>query len=200
MPRIGILSGSFDPVHTGHVACALEALNTAKLDRVFLAPEARPRRKPGVTHVAHRMALLRLAVRPHEQLGVLALPDRYFDVARSLPRLQQKFRGDDLFFICGSDMLEHMPHWAHIETMLKHMGLIVGMRGGQDQKKLQVLLNQLPTQPRELHSFISLFPNISANAIRSSLINSQAAEGLLVSTEEYIRKNWLYSPVNQSAD
>src|SRR5258708_32608937 len=100
---IGILSGSFDPIHAGHISLALAALEKADLQAVYFLPEPLPRRKTGVTHIAHRIAMLTRALQAFPQLQVLELPDRQFTIARSLPRLKQRFAGRDLCFIMGSD-------------------------------------------------------------------------------------------------
>ena len=94
MSRIGVFSGSFDPVHKGHIAFALEAAKTAKLEKVYMAPEIKPRRKPGITHFAHRVAMLKLAVRSQPKLEVLELPDKYFLPQKTLAQLRQRFPGD----------------------------------------------------------------------------------------------------------
>ena len=69
--RVGILSGSFDPVHKGHIAFAIDAMKQAKLDEVYFLPEVKPRRKPGVSHVSHRIAMLQIATRPYEKIKIL---------------------------------------------------------------------------------------------------------------------------------
>ena len=86
--RIGIYAGAFDPVHKGHVSFALQAIELAGLDEVAFVPEPRPRNKAGVTHLSHRIAMLRLAVKGHPKLKILEVPDKQFLVATSLPRLR----------------------------------------------------------------------------------------------------------------
>src|SRR6185295_10705588 len=103
MKRIGFFSGTFDPIHKGHIAFALQALEAAELDRVYFMPEAKPRRKEGMTHYGHRVAMLRLALRPHKNLKVLEVPDRQFSVQRTMPRLKTRFKNDQLFLLMGSD-------------------------------------------------------------------------------------------------
>ena len=82
MSKVGIFSGTFDPVHAGHIAFALEAMESAGLDKVYFLPESMPRRKSGVTHYAHRLAMLELALKPYNKLSILELPDKQFSVVK----------------------------------------------------------------------------------------------------------------------
>src|SRR5438270_13558590 len=111
MARIGIYAGTFDPVHAGHIGFALQAAQQARLDKLYFLPERRPRDKRGVEHFGHRVAMLRRAIKPHPKFGVLELPDISFSIERTLPRLEQKFQGDHLVFLFGSDAALQLPDW-----------------------------------------------------------------------------------------
>jgi nicotinate-nucleotide adenylyltransferase len=69
--RIGIYSGTFDPVHSGHISFALQSLKAAKLDKVYFLPERRPRNKQQVEHFGHRVAMLKRAIKPYPEFNVL---------------------------------------------------------------------------------------------------------------------------------
>src|SRR4051812_40769392 len=81
--RIGIYAGTFNPVHTGHVAFALQAVKEANLDEVYFVPERQPRGKAGVEHFGHRVAMLKRALRPYKQFDVLELVDVNMTVNRT---------------------------------------------------------------------------------------------------------------------
>src|SRR5882762_4564268 len=130
--RIGIFAGTFDPVHKGHVAFALNAAESAELDKVYFLPETRPRGKAEVTHVSHRIAMLKLAVRAHRKLEVLDLPDKQFHMARTWPRIKQRFAGDKLVLLMGSDVFSHLPTWPHVAKLFDDAGIIVSTRGQRD--------------------------------------------------------------------
>jgi len=89
MTRVGIYPGTFDPVHVGHIAFALQAMKSAKLDYLYFLPERSPRRKTDITHYGHRVAMLRRAIRPHVQFGLLDLPTKQFSVLKTLPELRK---------------------------------------------------------------------------------------------------------------
>ena len=124
--RIGIYAGTFNPVHTGHIAFALQATQAANLDMVYFMPERRPRDKQEVEHFGHRMAMLRRATEPHTQLDLLDLVDVNFSVLRTLPQLQQTFPDSQLVFLVGSDVAPTIPSWPHSERV----GMLAAVEGG----------------------------------------------------------------------
>lgn len=191
--RIGIFSGVFDPVHKGHISIALEAVKQASLDKVYFLAEAQPRRKTAVTHVSHRIAMLKLATVPYPKFSVLELPDRQFSVAKTWPRLAQRFPGSELLFIAGSDMLEHMPEWPLVGRMLENMGLIIAARDKATPKSIHALLPELPRPPRELFVVVSPAPTVSSGQIRGALRMGKPSDNVLPSIRQYIAKHWLYS-------
>lgn len=196
MSRIGIFSGTFDPVHKGHVAFALQAIESAKLDKVYFAPEPKPRRKQGVTHIAHRDAMLKLVTKPHPKLDVLSLPDKQFVPLRTTARLKKEFPDAELVLLLGSDLLEHLDNWPSYAGMLKHMGLVIGVRAHSDTAKSLEKINKLVTPVREIHIIESTYPLLSSRRIRESLHKGAEHEGLPESVSRYANEHWLYVSAN----
>lgn len=190
--RIGIYAGSFDPVHKGHVAFALEALEVANLDLVYFLPETQPRHKTGITHATHRLSMLKLATRAHPKLKVLELPDKRFSVATTLPRLKKKFPDDQLMLLVGSDVLMHLPRWKHIDELLLQTGLMVAVRSEAEISVSMEVVNGLPKPLRELHIIESLEPTISSRHIRQSIRLGHKPRDILPSVYDYSKKHWLY--------
>ena len=186
--RIGIFAGSFDPVHKGHVAFALEAIKQAKLDEVYFLPEIQPRKKPGISHVGHRVAMLNLALRSHAHLHVLELPDKQFTPTKTLPRLQQKFAGDKLFLLMGTDVLARLSTWPNFKSLLNQTGLVVAKKKGE--------LEQTSSMKPGVYYFITTpEPSFSSSSIRKAVQNNVQPKGLLASVRDYINKNWLYRSI-----
>ena len=198
MSRIGIYSGSFDPVHKGHIAFALSALNDSRLDKIYFIVEPLPRHKPGITHMAHRIAMVRLALRAHPKLEVLELPDKRFSVASTLPRLQKKFRNDELYMLIGSDVLQTLAKWPLAEELLTHVGLIVGLR--EDVRLDQALsyATAMPRPLRELYILESLEPTIASKQIRHTFREGHNSKSVLPSVAKYIKQHWLYAAVPEN--
>jgi nicotinate-nucleotide adenylyltransferase len=193
--RIGIFSGVFDPIHKGHIGFALEAIKETKLDEVYLLLEANPRRKTGVTHVSHRIAMAKLATKPYKKLRVLELPDRQFSVAKTLPRLQMRFPNSELVMLIGSDMLEHMPDWPLVSRLRNQTELVVGVRQGTTKAKVTELIAQLPDTTKQSIMFKSPAAGVSSAAIREAVRDRHDTKSALPSIRGYIRTNWLYSAV-----
>ena len=194
MKKIGILSGTFDPVHAGHIAFALDAVDVAQLDEVYFLPEPKPRRKQGVTHYAHRIAMLRLALKPYKKLKLLELPDKQFSVAKSMPKLQKKFAGQKLYMLIGSDMMEYLAtdQWPQTDRLLKATTLVVGVRSGALEDVISSTLHLL--QPEGV-VVVSKRPHASSRDIRSALMNGKDHAELMQSIRSYVKANWLYSSV-----
>ena len=199
MSKIGIFSGTFDPVHGGHIAFALAAAESVGLDKVYFLPEQMPRRKSGVTHYGHRIAMLKLALKPYQKLEVLELPDRQFSVTKTLPRLKKLWPDSQLHMLIGSDMLvllasqEAKEQWPGYQTLLDSTKLIVGVRSNLEAKQASELLEKL--QPESTVVETSR-PHVSSQDIRRKLQSGQDHAELLSSIKSYIAKNWLYVSVS----
>jgi nicotinate-nucleotide adenylyltransferase len=135
VPRIGLLGGTFNPPHIGHLVCAQEAFDQLELERVLLVPVHTPPHKevdddPGV---AHRLELCRRAVAGDERLGVSQLetdaPGRSYTV-ETLRRLREQQPGAEPVFIVGGDMAHSLPAWREPEEILALAELGVAEREG----------------------------------------------------------------------
>jgi nicotinate-nucleotide adenylyltransferase len=133
--RIGLLGGTFNPPHVGHLVCAVQALAQLSLDSVLLVPVYEPPHKqaeadPGVEH---RVELCRRAVAGDDRLGVSRadadVPGPSYTVA-TLRRLNEHCPGDQLTFIVGGDMAFSLPTWREPEAVLDLAELGVAEREG----------------------------------------------------------------------
>lgn len=190
--RIGIFSGSFDPIHKGHIAFALSSLEQASLDEVYFAPETKPRRKPNVSHISHRVTMLDLATRSLSRLHVLDLTARYFTPKSTVSKLQQMFSGATLVLLMGSDMLEHLHSWKHVDYMLGHVELAVGVRSDSDADRVEQLLSELPVQPLAITIIHTELSTASSSQARSALRGGGSSSEVTASVQAYAKKNWLY--------
>src|SRR3989344_5400875 len=149
--RIGIFGGAFDPVHAGHIGFALAAIKKANLDKVYLLVESKPRHKTGVTHMAHRLAMAKLATARHSKLGVLEMPDQQFSVAKTLPRLKRRFQNEELVLLIGSDLLDHISAWPLVDRLLEDVGLVVALRQQVTVNGVKQNVKNLPVKPKSLY-------------------------------------------------
>ena len=135
MARVGLLGGTFNPPHIGHLVCASLAHAALELDRVLLVPVHEPPHKdvdadPGVEH---RVELCRRAVAGDERLDVslvdAEVPGPSYTVD-TLSRLHDRCPGDQLTFIVGGDMALSLPAWREPEAILELAELGVAEREG----------------------------------------------------------------------
>ena len=133
--RVGLLGGTFNPPHAGHLVCAQEAHTQLGLDRVVFMPVHEPPHKevesdPGVDH---RVALCRLAVADDLRFVVSRLeadtPGRSYTVD-TLRGLHESSPGDELTFIMGGDMAYSLSTWHEPEAVLSLATLGVAEREG----------------------------------------------------------------------
>jgi nicotinate-nucleotide adenylyltransferase len=190
--RVGIYAGAFDPVHTGHITFALQAMAAAKLDRVVFMPERRPRSKPGVEHYGHRVAMLTAAMKPHPNLAVMEVVDRHFTVRRTLPLLQSTFQGAELVLLMGSDAVETLPFWPYAERLLRASELVIAVRSEQQRSDVESLIGEWEVAPQSLTILDSFAPYVSSSRIRQAIRENRVTDGLLRSVHRYARDQWLY--------
>lgn len=194
--RIGIYAGTFDPVHSGHIAFALQALQAANLEKVYFLPERRPRHKRQVEHFGHRAAMLDRALKPHPRLEVLELVDPNFSVKGTLPRLKRRFEGAELVFLFGSDVVPGLADWPDADRFLEDAEIVVGIRSRDRRADLRRIIEGWPARPRSVTMFDSYAPDVSSGIVREALRGKVAAPGLLSSVERYSGSNWLYVSLN----
>ncbi|CAN5423101.1 nicotinate-nucleotide adenylyltransferase [soil metagenome] len=190
--RIGIFAGTFDPVHIGHITFALQALTQASLDEVVFIPERRPRNKQGPEHFAHRVAMIRQAIKPHQHFAVLELVESHLSVNRTLPHLRTVFPDADLVLLVGSDVLPSIPTWPGAARLLQQVEIVVGVRAGESPEAMELHVATWLQQPLALHVFPSFAPAASSREIRRALRRNDKAPGVLASVRRYSLMNWLY--------
>lgn len=190
--RVGIYGGAFDPVHAGHIAFALQAVEAARLDQVIFLPERRPRSKPGVEHYAHRVAMLKRALAPHPDLAVMEVVDRHFTVRRIHPLLQSLYPDAQFVMLMGSDTVAMLPQWQFAERLMLEWEFVVGVRAEHEHAQVERSVAGWNIAPPCLIVFDSFEPEISSSRIRNALQANQAAHGLLRSVHRYAKQEWLY--------
>ncbi|MBU1912785.1 MAG: nicotinate-nucleotide adenylyltransferase [Candidatus Omnitrophica bacterium] len=187
--RIGILGGTFDPVHNGHMYLAEKICKKLSLDKLIFIPTYIPPHKKGVkvTQARHRYNMLKLAVSGSK---IFKLSDmeikrkgRSYSV-ETLRRLSRRYgRKAEFFFITGSDSLRELDKWKNLEEILKLCKFVVVERPGFKAKKLPAGLIYLKVNAKD----------ISATEIRNRIKTGRHPAGLMPRMAEcYIHRNKLY--------
>jgi nicotinate-nucleotide adenylyltransferase len=196
--RIGVLGGTFDPVHNGHLHVG-DALRTAlDLDGVLWVPAGRPPHKSDqiVSSDKDRLAMLDLAL-----AGSAIDEISTIDINRSGPSytadtleiLAERFPTARLFFLMGEDSLRDLSTWHHPERILRVAELAVAGRPGVDTD-LQSLEFQVPGVRKRVHVVPTEEMAISSSDIRRRVRENQSIRGLVpANVEAYIQNHGLYA-------
>lgn len=196
--KIGIYSGTFDPIHDGHIAFAQTALEQCHLDKIFFLVEPRPRRKQGVKAFEHRTAMVKLAIKGEPRLGSIVLKQQRFTPADTMPLLTERFKGAELYMLLGDDMLDHLSSWPDVDYLLKAVKFIVSVRKADENKIHQTLKDLETTRGLKLHYLIidNDFSDVSSSNIKLALKSGQRPKGISTDVLNYIKKQGLYTSAN----
>lgn len=197
-PRIGVLGGTFDPVHNGHLHVANALREALDLERILWVPAGQPPHKTGqiVSSDRDRLAMLDLALS-----GSAADQINTIDIERSGPSytadtleiLAECLAPARLFFLMGEDSLRDLPTWHDPERLLRAAELAVAARPGVDAD-LASIARQIPSVQSRIHLVPTKEIAISSSEIRRRVGEHQSIHGLVPPpVEAYIRDHGLYT-------
>jgi nicotinate-nucleotide adenylyltransferase len=193
MPQqIGIYSGTFDPVHSGHIAFAKGAVQDCGLDSVVFLPERTPRDKQNVTALAHRLALLERATAQHPELHVRELESDQFTVQQTLPEIRRLVGDAELMLLVGSDVVRTFAYrWPGLDELLQSVQLVIGMREGDDKSDIAAIIQTLEqdlSRPIR-HTYIY---TAQATIASSPIRTGERSDWLPTEVSRYINRHGLY--------
>ena len=204
LARIGILGGTFDPVHIGHLILAEEAWARLELEKVFFVPAGDPPHKRGqtISPVHHRLRMLALALADNSHFAISTV-----DVDRSGPnytvdmvRLLREEQGDqcELFFLMGFDSLMDLPNWRKPDELLRLCRLVALTRFGY-----KIDWNHLEGALPGIRERVTLLP-MPELEIASHILQQRVREGWPIryqvptEVEQYIFEHNLYDHTKSS--
>jgi len=191
LPRIGIYSGSFDPVHAGHIKFALKAQQVAGLEKVYFVPERRPQHTAEPEHYVHRSVMLQRALQPYTQFSLFDIPDARL-TSRSLSRVVEALPRANLSLLTTASEL--LWHEGDLPPLYFKLHLVIAVTS---HAQMAEALARLTGAERPLGNmtFVDIgTDHISSAAIRRSIRTGQPVQGILPSVWRYARKQWLYLP------
>lgn len=185
--KIGILGGSFDPPHFGHLLVARQTREVVNLDEVWLMPYFAHNWDSTVNSPEHRLAMARLI----EEEGIvvsneeLRQPTKSYTI-ETIKRLKLK-HPHKFYWIVGSDALGEFHRWKEPERLVTEVTFLVFLRNGYP------LPNQLPSGFQAISSPDLVTSNISSTIVRNRLKHNLSVVGLIPEAVlTYIRQNGLY--------
>lgn len=185
--QVGILGGSFNPVHLTHLIAADQVGRGLGLEKVLLMPSFIPPHVDLKTTIAaeHRLAMLQLAVQDNPLLGVEDIEIQRGGTSYTYDTmldLKEKNPDTDYFFIIGGDMVEYLPKWHRIDELME-LVQFVGI--------------QRPGYPKET-TYPIIWVDVPETAISSTMIRQKIAQGCSIryflpqNVIHYIQEKGLY--------
>lgn len=191
--RIGLLGGTFDPVHNGHLAIARSFLASTYIDRLWVVPSPDPphKKRRELTPFRHRIKMLEQAFAGFDHVRVsdveARLPAPSYTV-RTLEYLQDRYPGHTFYLCIGSDTLSELDSWYRPDEIIRRVELLVAERPGMEPEPAgKEILDRA--------HFIDHEPlDISSTDLRERLMKRKGLEKLIPpSVLHYIEQEQLYT-------
>jgi nicotinate-nucleotide adenylyltransferase len=211
--RTGVLGGTFDPIHQGHLAVAAHACSALSLDRIVFIPAARPPHKPefAISPFAHRVAMLELALKGHPQFVLSSMEEKREGPSYSIDTLQElgiSFgKKEKLFFLIGMDAFVEINTWKKFREIPRVCDIVVIDRSEYSLELMARLTGFFgsyvfspqencwicPDLPGRIHSLSMKPVDISSTAVRRLVSQGKSLHGLVdEEVADYIRVQGLY--------
>jgi nicotinate-nucleotide adenylyltransferase len=194
--RSGILGGTFDPIHLGHLAAAKAAMECAHLDRVLLVPSAQPPHRGAAQAPAEdRLAMSRLAVDADTLLEVSDVEVKRGGksyTVDTLRELHRSFPDDELFLILGWDAARLFRTWHEPEAVSTLASIVIVGRPGMSLPTTTDL-KAVGMDPNRVVMCLLPTPDISGSELRRAIAAGKSVAGKVPSAvERYIAEHHVY--------
>jgi nicotinate-nucleotide adenylyltransferase len=199
---LGVLGGTFDPIHNGHIAAAAAAQQDLDLDSIVLVPSHIPphRQDPVGAAAAERFEMARLAAAGHASWSASRIeldrhgPSYTFD---TLVELRSGSAGTQIFFILGADAFAEIASWSRYPEVLDLANFVVVSRPGITLDSLRERVPSAFARQSSAKTRVILVaaatPDVSSTGIRGRIRAGESISGLVPdAVAEYIRTHRLY--------
>jgi nicotinate-nucleotide adenylyltransferase len=202
---IGVLGGTFDPIHSGHLIIAEEARLRLKLAKVLFVPARQQWLKTSrnIAPATHRVGMVKLAIanNPHFEISTVDVdrPGPSYSV-ETMAILQQRMGAEaKVFFLVGWDSLAELPQWKEPDRLIKLCKLVAVTRPGFSRPDLKVMEASVPGVTQSV-IWLDITPvDISSSDIRERVAKGLSIHGLVPEVvASYIKEHELYQQREQN--
>lgn len=206
MSKIGIMGGTFNPIHLGHVLIAENAYYQYNLDKVLFMPNKVPAYKEvyEIVDERHRVNMIKLAImnNSHFQLSTMELERAGITyTVDTLNTLHANYKTDEFYFIMGADSLMNIEHWREPKNILSMSNILVAPRDGDAKIQIDKQIIHLKEIYNDIDVRIGYIESpsldVSSRDIRERL-NNKGTIRYMVNEEvlKYIEDNFLYRSID----
>ena len=156
--KIGILGGTFNPIHIGHLILAEEAREKLSLDKLIFVPTYLPPHKDNsdIAPAKARFEMLKLATRGNKYFCVsdveIKRDGRSYTI-NTINEFKKIYPNDDLYFIIGSDLLKYLDEWKDLGEIIKMVKFIAATRPGYPLEKIPSYIQTMPIRAVDVSAF-----------------------------------------------
>ena len=200
--KIGIMGGTFDPIHIGHLLLGEFAYENFQLDEIWFLPNGNPPHKDNKNIVStprERAYMVSLAISGHRNFRLEDYELRRKDVScsyRTMEYFKKLYPQDHFYFIIGADSLFSLEQWVHVERLFPTCTLLAAFRGDKSSREVMDRQIQLLTEKYDADIRLLSTPlvDISSHELRRMLKDHENVDGLMPrAVVDYIQKKQLYA-------
>lgn len=211
MPKIGIMGGTFDPIHNTHLALGIQAFQEYHLDAIWYMPSKCPPHKSGhvLADTKDRCEMVQIAIRPYpfmvfSDFELLREGKTY--TADTLRLLHESYPEYQFYFIVGADSLLHIETWYHPEQVLTQTTFLVAGRLSVTSESLEEAEEQLNLQiayltdkyHAKIYRLHNSNTNLSSTTVRELVARGEGVRHIVpAEVAVYIEKYHLYQEVSE---
>ena len=197
MPEIGLMGGSFNPIHRGHIALARAALESGRVERVLFLPTGNPpHKKEGLADKFDRLRMVELAVEHEAGMAVCREEidrDGVIYTVDTLAALKRKMPDCTLTYLIGADTLRALGTWRRVETVIERCKFLVMMREGETREEVIRLAGLWTQRGAQIDFLDARKMDISSTQIREQIQKGLPFERLVPqAVADYIHEHGLY--------
>jgi nicotinate-nucleotide adenylyltransferase len=156
--KIGILGGTFNPIHIGHLILAEEAREKLSLDKIIFVPAYLPPHKDSadIAPAKQRLEMVKVAIRTNRKFSVSDIEikrDGRSYTIDTLRAFKEIYPRDELYFIIGSDLLKYLDEWKELKDIIAMVKFIAATRPGYALEKIPSYISTLPIRAVDVSGF-----------------------------------------------